>query len=363
MCRRGRPFCRALGAILAGMLYDGPYVGHARSPALMTQGGNVGILVVGSVALDSVYTPFGQAENVLGGAASYFVAAAALYDRVSLVGVVGQDFPEPCMDFLRSRNADLSGFQVVPGRTFRWGGRYALDMNARETLYTELGVFEDFHPNVPPALRRSEVVFLANIQPRLQLEVLKQTSSGVGGDGRASGAQLHVLDTMDLWIETAREALTEVMRQVDIVLIAEEEARQYAGVPGLRAAARQILGLGPKLLVIKQGSYGALLLGADGSYFAAPAYPLEDVCDPTGAGDAFAGGFLGHLAARLKTGWALTHADYRRALVHGNIMGAYACEDFSVNRLRALTPADIATRYQEFVRFTHFEGSWRDGEG
>jgi sugar/nucleoside kinase (ribokinase family) len=314
----------------------------------------VAILVVGSVALDTVYTPFGQVDDALGGAASYFTTAASLYDRVNLVAVVGEDFPEPYLAFLRSRNADLRGLQVAGGDTFRWGARYAPDMNARDTLFTRLGVFAGFHPTVPDEFHRSEVVFLANIQPQLQLDVLSQTEAA-GAD-----TQLRALDTMDLWIETERDALTEVLRRVDVVLIAEEEARQYAGTPSLRTAARQILSLGPTYLVIKQGSYGALVLGADGSYFAAPSYPLEDVCDTTGAGDAFAGGFLGYLASRLGSGRTLSFADYRRALVHGNILGSFACEDFSINRLRTLTQHDVTTRYLEFVRFTHFEGTWRD---
>jgi sugar/nucleoside kinase (ribokinase family) len=320
----------------------------------------VAILIVGSLALDTVYTPFGQADGVLGGAASFFATAASLYDRVNLVAVVGDDFPEQYLTLLRARDIDLRGLQVVPGRTFRWGGRYALDMNTRETLFTELGVFADFHPNVPAEYRRSEVVFLANIQPQLQLEVLQQAEAAASARG---GTRLRALDTMNLWIDTARDALTEVVRQVDVVLMAEEEVRQYAGTASLRAGARHILSLGPQLLVVKQGSYGALLLGADGSYFADPSYPLEDVRDPTGAGDAFAGGFLGYLANRLKAGRALTPADYRRALVHGNIMGSFACEDFSVNRLQTLTQTDVQARYQEFVGFTHFEGDWRHGQG
>ena len=315
------------------------------------------ILVVGSLALDSVVTPFGEAHDVLGGATSFFVTAASLYDRVNLVAVVGEDFPERYMDVLRARNVDLRGVQVKPGTTFRWGGRYALDMNTRETLYTHLGVFADFHPEVPEEYCQSEIVFLANIQPGLQIEVLRQTERSRAA---RAGAALRALDTMNLWIDTARDALTEVMRQVDIVLIAEEEARQYAGTPNVRTAARMILELGPKLLVIKQGSYGALLLGADGSYFAAPSYPLEDVCDPTGAGDAFAGGFLGYLASGIAAGRELTFPDYQRALIHGNIMGSFTCEAFSSNRLQQLQPADIEERYHEFVRFTHFEGSWRD---
>jgi sugar/nucleoside kinase (ribokinase family) len=317
----------------------------------------VGILVVGSVALDTVETPFGTADDALGGAASYFAAAASLYDRVSVCGVVGHDFPREYLDCLAERETDLRGLQRVAGTTFRWGGRYESDMNSRRTLFTELGVFADFRPEVPAEHRAAQIVFLANIQPQLQLHVLEQTAES---DAEAGTTRLRALDTMNLWIDTARDDLTEVMKQVDIILIAEEEARQYAGTPSLRAAARRIFALGPKLLVLKQGSYGALLLGADGSYFAAPAYPLEDVRDPTGAGDAFAGGFLGHLSARLTSGHQLTLADYRRALVHGNIVGSYACEDFSVHRLRALTHTDVLTRYDELVRFTHFEGSWRD---
>ncbi len=314
------------------------------------------ILVVGSVALDTIETPFGHADGVQGGAASYFTLASSLYDRVNLVAVVGEDFPDTYMQNFRSRDVDLAGLQVAPGATFRWGGRYHEDMNSRETLFTELGVFADFSPVVPESFRRSEVVFLANILPTLQLDVLRQTH---GSDA----TRLRALDTMNLWIETARDALTEVMRSVDVVIIAEEEARQYTGQSSLVKAVRQILALGPQALVVKQGSYGALLFGADGSYFAAPAYPLEDTRDPTGAGDAFAGGFLGHLSQRISSGATLTPADYHRALVHGNIMGSFACEDFSVMRLLALTPDEVSRRYDEFVRFTHFTGSWREAAG
>ncbi len=313
------------------------------------------IVVVGSVALDSVYTPFGRAEDALGGSAVYFTTAASVYDRVNVVGVVGEDFPEDCLGFLRSRDADLRSLQVAPGKTFRWGGRYALDMNSRETLFTELGVFGEFQPSVPAEFGCSEVVFVGNIHPQLQLEVLQQTEDG------GQTPRLRALDTMNLWIETTRDELTEVLRRVDLVLLAEEEVRQYAGTPSLRAAARQILDLGPKRLAIKQGSYGALLLGADGGYFAAPSFPLDDVVDPTGAGDAFAGGFLGYLSGRLRSGEALTERDYQRALVHGNIMGSFACEDFSVGRLRTVTMEDVEDRYQKLVGFTHFDSDWRDG--
>lgn len=310
------------------------------------------ILVVGSVALDTIETPFGGVDGVQGGAASYFSLSASLFDTVNLVAVVGEDFPARFRANFEARPVDLRGLQVVPGQTFRWGGRYGLDMNTRDTLFTELGVFADFRPIIPEAYRRSEVVFLANILPQLQLDVLRQME----------GSRLVALDTMNLWIETARDALTEVIRKVDIILIAEEEARQYAGTSSLRAAVRHILSLGPKLLVIKQGSYGALLFGADGHFFAAPAYPLEDVRDPTGAGDAFAGGFLGYLSARLTAGHELTALDFRRALIHGNILGSFACEDYSVERVKALLPSEIAGRYREFVEYTHFEGTWNGGQ-
>ncbi len=192
---------------------------------------------------------------------------------------------------------------------------------------------------------------MANIQPQLQLDVLRQTTD-------SPSIRLRALDTMNLWIDTEREALTEVLRQVDLVLIAEDEVRQYAGVPSLRAAARYILEQGPKMLVVKQGSYGALLFGADGSFFAAPAYPLEEVCDPTGAGDAFAGGFLGYLAQRIAEGATLGPRDYQRALIHGNILGSFTCEDFGCRRFSALTPEAIEARYGEFVHFTHFDHAW-----
>src|SRR5579883_2119443 len=307
------------------------------------------ILVVGSIGIDLIETPFGRAEDVLGGAASHFCAAASFYEKVNMIGVVGTDFPQEYLEYFRSR-ADTSGIQIVEGRTFRWGGRYHLDMNTRDTLYTELGVFADFHPLLPDSYRSSPILFLANIHPVLQDEVLEQMS----------GARLRVLDSMNYWISSTRPELDRVISKVDVLLMSEEEARQYAEVPGLVTAARKILERGPRLLVIKQGSYGALLFGKDGSFFAAPAYPLEDVRDPTGAGDAFAGGFIGYLAQAQQRG-ALTAADFKRALVHGNIMGSFHCEDFGMRRLKTLTPEDIAARYREFLNFTHFDPDWVNG--
>jgi sugar/nucleoside kinase (ribokinase family) len=303
------------------------------------------------VGIDTIETPFGAAKDVLGGATSYFSLAASRYTPVNLVAVVGDDFPEEYRQALVTHRVNLDGLQVEPGKTFRWGGRYHLDMNSRDTLFTELGVFADFKPVVPASFKGADVVFLANIQPELQLDVLRQAGAE---------AKLRALDTMNLWISTAKDALTAVISQVDVVLIAEEEVRQYAEVASLREGVRKILALGPQRLVVKQGSYGALLFDRDGGFFAMPAYPLEEVRDPTGAGDSFAGGFLGYLASRLAVGAVLGAGDYRRALAHGNIMGSYACEDFSVRRLLALAPEEVTRRYHEFVSFTHFEGNWHE---
>jgi sugar/nucleoside kinase (ribokinase family) len=309
------------------------------------------ILVVGSIGIDLVETPFGRAEDVLGGAASHFCAAASFYDAVKMIGVVGTDFPQEYLDYFRSRGAETEGIQVVEGSTFRWGGRYHLDMNTRDTLYTELGVFADFHPIIPESYRSAPILFLANIHPSLQNEVLNQTAD----------AQLRVLDSMNYWINSTRPELDEVISKVDVLLMSEEEVRQYADVPGLVTGARKILKAGPRMIVIKQGSYGALLFGKDGSFFAAPAYPLEDVRDPTGAGDAFAGGFIGYLARAHQEHGELTSADFKRALIHGNIMGSFHCEDFGLSRLKTLTPEDITARYREFLDFTHFDPDWANG--
>lgn len=307
------------------------------------------ILVVGSVALDVVETPFARVEEVLGGAASYFTTAASLYDQVNLVAIVGSDFPQQYLDFWRKRNVNLEGLQIKDGRTFRWAGRYHMDMNARDTLDTQLGVYADFHPRIPDSYRSSELLFLANIQPQLQMEVLEQVSQ----------PHLKVLDTMELWLMTERAALTEVMKRVDILLMSEEEVRQYTEQASIVTGVRRLFELGLQYVVVKQGSYGALLFGADGTYFSAPSYPLEEVIDPTGAGDSFAGGMLGYLStvtADAQGRYAID--DLKRAVVHGNIIGSFACADFSINRLRTLTMEDIKTRYQELVAYSHFDPSW-----
>lgn len=308
------------------------------------------ILVVGSVALDGVETPFAKVDRVLGGAASYFSTAASLYDQVNLVAVVGSDFPQQELDFFRSRRINLSGLQVEEGKTFYWSGRYHMDMNSRDTLDTQLGVYGDFHPVIPEDYKRSPLVFLANIQPELQTEVLNQMPH----------ARLTVLDTMELWINIAKPQLTEVIKRVDILLLSEEEVRHYTEQVSIVKGVRQLLAMGLQYVVVKLGSYGALLFGADGTYFSAPSYPLEEVIDPTGAGDGFAGGLLGYLSS-VEPGADGRYAvdDIKRAVVHGNILGSFVCADFSIDRLRTLTLDDIAKRYNELVVFSHFDSNWR----
>ncbi len=303
------------------------------------------ILVVGSVALDSVQTPFGKVDNALGGSATYFSVAASLYAPVRVVGVVGTDFSPAHVDFLHSRNVDLAGLQTVEGQTFRWSGRYGHDLNTAETLETRLNVFATFRPQLPPSYRQTPLVFLANIDPDLQLDVLRQIQN----------PRLVALDTMNYWIKGKRDSLTEVLRKVDIVLINEAEARQYAGTSNLLQATNEILDLGPRAVVVKKGEYGAALYSKENSsalsFFFAPAYPLAEIKDPTGAGDTFAGGFLGYLA---KTG-AVDAPAIRRAIVHGSVIASFTVEDFSIGRLRNLTWPEVAGRYEEFKRFTYFE--------
>ena len=308
------------------------------------------ILVVGSVALDTVETPFARKENILGGAASFFATAASLYDQIKLVAIVGSDFPREHLDFWRRRRIDLTGLQIQEGKTFHWYGRYHMDMNTRDTLDTQLGVYADFHPVVPVDYHDSQLVFLANIQPELQMEVLEQVPA----------ARLTVLDTMELWIKTERDQLTEVIKRSDVLLMSEEEVRQYTGLSSILAGVRQLFTLGLKYIIVKLGSYGALLFGADGTYFSAPSYPLEEVIDPTGAGDAFAGGFLGYLSTvKPLSDGTYDKDDLKRAVVHGNITGSFACSDFSIDALRNLTIDDIIARYKELVVCSHFDPDWQ----
>lgn len=298
------------------------------------------ILVVGSVAIDSVETPFGVGENVLGGSATYFSTSASFFTDVNLVGVVGDDFPQEHIDFLRSRNIDLRGLVRESGKTFHWKGKYGYDLNEAQTLDTQLNVFQTFRPQIPAEYADTEYLILANIDPALQLEVLAQVKK----------PRVIACDTMNFWISSKPEVLKKVIEKVDYFIINEGEARQLTGEVNLVKAARAILGMGAKNLVIKRGEYGVLLFTKD-SIFAAPAYPLEKVFDPTGAGDTFAGGFMGYLA---NTG-NLSEDGVRQAIIYGSVMASFNVEDFSLDRLRTLQYSEIEERFRSFKQMTHFE--------
>lgn len=292
------------------------------------------VLVVGTVALDSVETPYGKADEILGGSATYFAAGASFFGGVRLVGVVGDDFPRERLDFLAERGVDLEGIEVVPGgKTFRWAGRYHHDLNHRDTLGTWLNVLETFQPKLPNEWRESEYVFLANIDPVLQRQVLDQIKK----------PKLVVADTMNFWIESMRDELVKTLQRVDVLIVNDEEARQLSGVPNLLKAARAIQQMGPQTVIVKKGEHGALLF-TNGRVFTVPAYPLEDVFDPTGAGDTFAGGFFGYLARAGK------HDDdtMRRAVVYGSALASFCVEKFGPDRLKDLTQAELDARVKEF---------------
>lgn len=297
------------------------------------------IVVVGTVAFDTVETPFGREENILGGSATYFSTSASFFSDVSMVAVVGEDFPQEHVAFLQSRNIDTTGLQRIPGKTFHWSGRYGYDLNEAQTLDTQLNVLMEFQPKLPEAYCDAEYLFLANIDPDLQMQVLEQVRS----------PKLVACDTMNFWISSKPEALKKVLQKVDIVVINEGEARQFTGEANLVKAARQIIALGCKRLVVKRGEYGVLMFTAD-SLFAAPAYPLEEVYDPTGAGDTFAGGFMGYLA---NTG-DLSEEGIRQAIVFGSVMASFNVEDFSLNRMKKLDYKEIESRYKSFKSLTNF---------
>lgn len=298
------------------------------------------ILVVGSVAFDSIETPFGSASRVVGGAATYFGIAAAHFTDVRLVAVVGDDFDDERMQIFDGRRIDLTGLQRVAGDTFRWKGKYSYDLNDRETIYTFLNVFEEFRPTIPPDYRSSPFVFLGNIHPALQLDVLDQVES----------PRLVAADTMNYWIERAPDELRQVLTRIDALVINDAEARQLSGEANLVKAARAIQAMGPKLLIIKRGEHGVLMTRRDG-FFAAPGLPLENVFDPTGAGDTFGGGFLGYLAGCAEVG----DDTLARAVIAGSTMASFSVEAFGLDRLLAVTPEDVQQRFLEFKRLTHFE--------
>jgi sugar/nucleoside kinase (ribokinase family) len=298
------------------------------------------LLVVGSVALDTIETPFGRAEDTLGGSATFFSAAASFFCRVQLVGVVGHDFPVADLQFLENRHVDLSGLEQRQGESFRWSGVYNYDLNSRETLETRLGVFAEFKPKIPESFRDARWLFLGNIDPVLQLDVLRQVNR----------PELVVCDTMNYWIESKRDDLLALLESVDVLMVNDSEARELSGEYNLLRAARWIQSIGPSMVVVKKGEHGAMLF-TDGSIFFAPGFPLEEVFDPTGAGDAFAGGFLGYLARAESA--SLDHL--RRAVVYGSTLGSFAVERFGVERLIDLTPDEIANRVAHFRELTMFE--------
>jgi sugar/nucleoside kinase (ribokinase family) len=297
------------------------------------------IVVVGTVAFDSIETPYGSAERVLGGSASYFALAASLFCPVRIVGVVGTDFPQEYWDLFQERGVDLAGLEKKAGTTFHWRGRYHEDINVRDTLELHLNVLEGFVPRLPESYRGAEYVFLGNIDPRMQLEVLRQLN----------GPRLIACDTMDHWIRETGQDLTRVLERVEALIINDSEARLLSGEHNIVRAARAILRMGPKWLLVKRGEYGVLQFSQD-SVFAVPAYPLEEVFDPTGAGDSFAGGFLGYLA-RAGDHSART---LRRAIVYGSVVASYTVESFGPQRMIPLSAADIEDRYQRFIELTDF---------
>jgi sugar/nucleoside kinase (ribokinase family) len=297
------------------------------------------LLVVGSVALDDVETPAGQRQGALGGAASYFAVAASYFAPVRAIGVVGKDFPPEHLGFLASRGIDVSGIYSAEGETFRWGGRYHASLNERDTLFTKLGVFEGFDPVLGEAHSACEYVFLANIHPALQLRVLEQ----------ARAPRFTAMDTMNFWIERTPRELSQTLARVDALVINDQEARQLTGEGNLVRAATAIRALGPTCVVIKRGESGALLFDEAG-IFAAPAFPLREVQDPTGAGDCFAGGLMGALA---RSG-SLEADSIRRAVIYGSVMASFCIERFSLDRFRSLTPPEVEARFEEFRSLTRF---------
>jgi len=301
---------------------------------------DIDILVVGSVAFDSVETPFGKVEDVLGGSAIYFSVAASFFARVGIVAVVGSDFPSPHLDFLKERNIDIRGLKRMEGDTFRWKGKYGFDLNEAFTIDTKLNVFENFRPEIPEVYRKADLVFLANIDPDLQISVLDQVKN----------PKLVALDTMNFWIEGKQDKLKEAVSKVDVFIINEAEAREFVQEPNLVKAAKKIISLGPQTLIIKRGGYGALMF-TENSVFAAPAYPLEFIYDPTGAGDTFAGGFMGYLANTHNAEDGII----RQAIIFGSVMASFNVEDFSLNRMKYLTYPEIEKRFREFKKLCTFE--------
>jgi sugar/nucleoside kinase (ribokinase family) len=298
------------------------------------------VLIVGTIGLDTIETPFGKKEAVLGGSCTHASVAASFFAPTAIVGVVGADFPEENLRFLNSRRIDTSGVRKLPGETFRWSGYYEYDMNTAHTKETKLNLYNSFDPVVPDDLKTAEYLFLANLNPELQLKALKQMKK----------PKLVAMDTMNYWIEHKREALHEVIKHVDVLLLNDGEAREFMETPNIPVAASRLLKLGVKSVIIKKGEHGALLF-TDGVHFAAPSYPQDQLRDPTGAGDSFAGGFVGYLA---KSG-DLSEGNIRRAIIVGSVMASFNVEDFSLDRLKRLKDKEIHERFAAFKRFSEFE--------
>jgi len=300
----------------------------------------VSIVAVGSIAFDTIKTPFGVAEEIVGGSLTYFALAASYFTDVNLVAVVGEDFGEQQMRVFAGRRVDLQGVEKAKGKTFRWGGEYSYNLNSRKTLFTELNVFESFQPKLPESYQQADIVFLGNMHPSLQLSVLDQVTS----------KRIVGMDSMNLWIETTPNELRDALKRVDILKIDDSEARQLSGEYNLRKAAAAIQKMGPQMLVATQGAHGSMLFNA-ADIFAVAAYPLEDEVDPTGAGDSFAGGFFGYLAQSR----SLDEATLRRAIIFGSVMGSFCVEDFGTRRLERLSFDEILDRYRKIKTLTHFE--------
>ncbi len=301
------------------------------------------IAVVGSVAYDAVKTPFGERERMLGGAATYFALAASFFDQVHVVGRVGDDFGDDDLSVLATRGTEVADVERVPGgKTFFWAGEYGWDLNTRETLDTQLNVFEDFQPTLSPASRDCDVLFLANIQPELQLGVLEQCGE----------PKFVAMDSMNLWIDIARDALIEVIRRVDCVVLNDAELRQLTERPSIVGAARAVIEMGPSTVVAKLGEYGAALV-TESDFFALPAFPLDTVVDPTGAGDTFAGGFVGSIARQLER--PVSEAVLRQAMAYGTALASYSVEEFGTERVERLTAGEVDSRVEDLRRITQFE--------
>lgn len=298
------------------------------------------VLIVGSIGLDTVETPFGKKQDILGGSAVHAATSASFYARTAVIGVAGSDFPEEHLEFLKTRNIDISGIKILPGETFRWSGYYEFDMNQAHTRETKLNVYNLFDSKIPEHLKKSQYVFLANLDPELQLRVLDQLED----------PKMVAMDTMDYWINSKREALHKVIKRVDFVLMNDGEVRQFMETPNIPTAASRLIKLGAKAVIIKKGEHGALLFTSD-THFAAPSYPQDMLRDPTGAGDSFAGGLIGYLA---KTG-DLSEGNIRRAIIVGSVMASFNVEDFSLDRMKRLKNKEIVERFEEFRRFSEFE--------